>query len=287
MAHKLGRRRLSLRSAQLGQAMLEFLIVAPVFILIIFGAIQTALIFSAKTSLNYAVFQAARVGAVNNATYSGIRSGLIRGLAPLYTYSNTRRGPDIAEDIDDGIAEAAFEVDAYTRIIRLNPMSADFRTGNTGHGISVDGMNQIPNDLLMYRDPDTRGRVNIQDANLLKIRVQYCYALIVPIVNKVIGSLSELNNLRQPANAYETPNDPRFADQNRGFANEAAAANASLATYTGLCSGRSLGEDRASKSTGFLIAAEATVRMQSPAFESDSEEDIGGYMCDGVRMACP
>ena len=68
MAPKLGRRRLSLRSAQLGQAMLEFLIVAPVFILIIFGAMQTALIFSAKTSLNYAVFQAARVGAVNNAT---------------------------------------------------------------------------------------------------------------------------------------------------------------------------------------------------------------------------
>lgn len=274
-------------SRERAQAMVEFLVVAPVFILIIFASIQTALIFSAKTTLNYAVFQAARVGSVNNATYSGIRSGLIRGLAPLYTYSNTRRGPNVAEDIDDGIAVAAYEVDAFTRIIRLNPMSSDFRTGTTGHGVSVDGVKQIPNDLLMYRDSDPRGRVNIQDANLLKIRVQYCYELIVPIVNKVIGSLSELNDLRAPVNAYETPNDPRFADQNRGFANEAAAANASLATYAGLCSGRNLGEDRSSGSTGFLIAAEAMVRMQSPAFDSDSEEEIGALMCDGVRMACP
>ena len=198
------------------QAMVEFLIVAPVFILIIFGAIQTALIFSAKTTLNYAAFQAARTGSVTNATYSGIRSGLVRGLAPLYTYSNTRRGPGVANDIDAGIATASVEVDAYTRIIRLNPMSSDFSSGATGHGTTVDGEIQIPNDQLMYRDTSLRGRVNLQDANLLKIRIQYCYELIVPIVNKVIGSLSELNNLREPVNAYETPNDPRFADQNRG-----------------------------------------------------------------------
>ena len=56
---------------------------------------------------------------------------LIRRPRTFVYLPNTRRGPDIAEDIDDGIAEDAFEVDAYTRIIRLNPMSADFRTGKT------------------------------------------------------------------------------------------------------------------------------------------------------------
>jgi len=77
VALKLGRSKNGVRSAQLAQAMVEFLVVAPVFILIIFGTIQTALIFSAKTSLNYAVFQAARVGAVNNATYSVFSTVLI------------------------------------------------------------------------------------------------------------------------------------------------------------------------------------------------------------------
>ena len=82
-----------------GQAMVEFLIVTPVFILLIFGTVQVALIYSAKTTLNYATFQAARIGALNNATYTGIRKGLTRGLAPLFTTSNSSRGPEVARDI--------------------------------------------------------------------------------------------------------------------------------------------------------------------------------------------
>ena len=46
-----------------GQAMAEFVVVLLPFYLLIFGAIQTAMIFSAKTTLNYATFQAARMGA--------------------------------------------------------------------------------------------------------------------------------------------------------------------------------------------------------------------------------
>jgi hypothetical protein len=29
------------------------------------------------------------------------------------------------------------------------------------------------------------------------------------------------------------------------------------------------------------------VRMQSPALETDDDDDFGDYMCDGVKMACP
>ena len=49
--------------------------------------------------------------------------------------------------------------------------------------------NRIPNDNLMYRSGDGDG-MSIQDANLLKIRVTYCVRLIVPVVNRVIYSLS-------------------------------------------------------------------------------------------------
>lgn len=281
-----------------GQAMAEFVIVVPVLILLIFGAMQVALIFSAKTTLNYATFQAARIGAVNHATYSGIRKGLIRGLAPLFTSSNTRRGPQVAQDIAAGInsdksnsgtkRDALSEVDAFVRIVRVSPGIDMFGTSASGFGeLNADGIVEIPNSQLMYRDASVKTGVNIQDANLLKIRVQYCYKLMVPLVNKIIGSLSELNNTRVSYQDYETVGDPRFADANRYSANEAADSTKSLASYDELCSGRGLLSGRVEDNTGFIISAEAIVRMQSPAYEEDDNEALANFMCDGDRMSCP
>lgn len=267
-----------------GQAMIEFVIIIPVLLLLIFAAIQIAFIFSAKTTLNYATFQAARVGATNNATYSAIRRGLIRGMAPLFTNSSALGDmrDDIAAGIDSGGTrrDAVFEVDNFTRIIRVNPTSA--MIGLTGFGQEDDdGTIFLPNDNLMFRPSNvTVDDASIQDANLLKIRVQYCYKLMVPLVNKIIGSLSELNNRRDPGGYREhhTVNDPRFADANRGEVNEGAGVTAS---YEQLCG------DRADGREGFVLFAEAVVRMQSPAYAEDSNDDFEAFMCDGVKMACP
>lgn len=278
-----------------GQAMVEFLIVTPVFILLIFGTVQVALIYSAKTTLNYATFQAARIGALNNATYTGIRKGLTRGLAPLFTTSNSSRGPEVARDIAMGIdsgggsKDAANEVDGFVRIIRVSPSSSAFSTSFSGFGErNLDRVTYIPNSQLMYRDTRTRANVTIQDANLLKIRVQYCYELIVPMVSRMISSLSQLNRTKSASyHKYEDKSQPRFSDLNRGYANEAAASSRSLASYEDLCSGRGGSENRERDSTGFIISAEATVRMQSPAYDADANSIFGGYMCDGDRMSCP
>lgn len=265
-----------------GQAMIEFVIIIPVLLLLIFGAIQIAFIYSAKTTLNYATFQAARVGATNHATYSAIRRGLIRGMAPLFTNSSSLGGmrDDIAAGIDSGGTrrDAVSEVDNYMRIIRINPTSAMLEL--SGFGETVDGIVAIPNDNLMYRPTWEVDGVSIQDANLLKIRVQYCYKLMVPLVNKIIGSLSELNNRKDPGSYHEhhTVNDPRFADANRGEVNEAAGVTAS---YEELCG------DRAENREGFVLFSEAIVRMQSPAYAEDTDEDLKSFMCDGSKMVCP
>ena len=87
---------------QRGQAMTEFIIVVPVLILLIFGAVQIGFIWSAKTPLNYATFQAARLGAVNQAGYDSIRRGLIRSIddtvapymPPIQPYSAAPVGND-------------------------------------------------------------------------------------------------------------------------------------------------------------------------------------------------
>ncbi len=273
------------RSCSGGQAMVEFVIIIPVLLLLIFGAIQIAFIYSAKTTLNYATFQAARLGATNHASYSAMRRGLVRGMAPLFT--NNARANDIQDDIDAGIdsggarRDAVSEVDTYTRIIRINPTEAMLDIAGFGR-VTDDGNVGIPNDHLMYRPDWQVEGVSIQDANLLKIRVQYCYKLMVPIVNKIIGSLSELNNRRDPASYREhhTINDPRFADANIGEVNEGAALSGVTATYEELCG------DRANNKEGFVIFAEAIVRMQSPAYVNDIDEDYDAFMCDGDKMTC-
>ena len=272
---------LALRRSYRGQAMVEFLVVMPVLILLIFGAIQIGLIYSAKTTLNYATFQSARLGAVNNATYTSLRRGLIRGIAPLFTsnVSLTTVKADIDNGIDSGNTkrDAKSEVDTYAKIIRISPQSAQFKSSSFGIK-NNDGVYEIPNDNLMYRPGTLSNGTSIQDANLLKIRVQYCYKLMVPLVNRIIGSLSELNNQRNNQRVYETVNDPKFADANRYYAN--AIASGGLSTYAQLCG------DRANSNEGFIISADAIVRMQSPAFEED-DGDSGLNMCDGVKMACP
>ncbi len=312
-------------SRQGAQAMTEMVIVLPVFYLLIFGSIQIALIFSAKTTLNYATFQAARLGAVNNATYTGIRRGLIRGLAPLFTTSDDLDG--MMADIELGVVDnrsdnrkknARDEVDRYTRIIRVNPTMATFEEGSGLGRVSPDDSDivEIPSDNLMYRSsvPAMSGQ-NIQDANLLKIKVQYCYELMVPMVNRVIGSLSELNNTRTnyapqelvsqdrdgvasgmyPDGSPKGDKDPRFADFNVSELAKRAGTDG-LGSYSDLCScsarpdscGGDIGElDRNGNSTGFVISAEAIVRMQSPAYDTDPDEELGNRMCDGDYMACP
>ncbi len=288
--HKIRRNSLS------GQAMAEFVVVLLPFYLLIFGAIQTALIYSAKTALNYATFQAARIGAVNNATYTGIRKGLIRGLAPLYTHSDSLddlnydilRG-ETGEGTGGNLKNAATEVDGYTRIIRLSPMASAFESGSSGFGEqNEDGIMFIPSDNLMYRDPSpSSGGFNIQDANLLKIKVQYCYELIVHMVNKIIGSLSQLNNTKTSGfHPMIDDTDPRFSDANE-FAADELQGSSGLASYDELCSGGDIGYDRVDSHKGFVISAEAIVRMQSPAYETDPDEELGDRMCQKPYMVCP
>ena len=270
-------------SRQRGHAMTEFVIVIPVLILLIVGTIQIGLIYSAKVTLNYATFQSARLGATNNATYSALRRGLIRGLAPLYTTSSDLDGikTDIALGINSNAQrrDAKSEVDSYTKIIRLSPTVDAF--ASYSDNTNADGTVQIPNDNLMFRPSnDSFDGANLQDANLLKIRVQYCYKLMVPIVNRIIASLSQLND---NANV----GDSRFADRNRGAANQAASRYGHLASYDDLCGGRDGASDRSSGSTGFMMFSEAIVRMQSPAYEDDDGVEFGELMCNGAHMSCP
>jgi hypothetical protein len=267
-----------------GQAMVEYLIVLPALLMLVLGAIQFALLYQAKSALNHATFMAARQGAVKNAKALSIKDALAAGLTPLFTFS-----PDLG-GLAKGRAIAMIEVfnPLTTTIEILSPTSAaadDFAADDPADS----SKRLIPNDNLMYRPTSVGGSsgVNIQDANLLKIRVTYCTRLIVPFANlvtySVVNGISGVKNLSwewfgESTAVASTPNDCSMLKDRFGSQVAAGVADAAkfgvdvsfiqdaLDTISNALSGFVVpGLDWPVGGYRIPITAEAVVRMQSPA----------------------
>ncbi len=173
---------------QTGQAIAEYIYVFPILALLILGAIQFGFIYQTKATLNYATFSATRQGALNNGAMSSITDGLISGLMPLFAHSSSTGGARNLDLLKNAWKLASDQVTnpKLTVITIVNPTLPAL---NAYKGASDSG-SEIPNDNLMYRPTTvTGGNMNIQDANLLKVRVTYCYKMAVPILNKLIYNL--------------------------------------------------------------------------------------------------
>lgn len=197
------------RHQQTGQSMTEYIIILPSLLLLVLGVIQMALIYQAKTSLNYATFMGARQGALKNANMRSIMDGVAGGMTPFFT--RTSDAPFL-DDIARARMIATIEVfnpnTAKVEIISPTPEAFDEFSK-----LSLQG--EIPNDNLMFRDSSIlQDGMSIQDANLLKIRVTYCVKLMVPFVDRVIYAMhtgiAEVKNMTQSSywesNAETIPN---------------------------------------------------------------------------------
>ncbi|MET0064427.1 MAG: DUF6531 domain-containing protein, partial [Candidatus Thiodiazotropha endolucinida] len=176
---------------QCGAAMTELLVSLPALLLMGLGGLQTALLFDAKIIVNSATFEAVRKGAVNHAQSDAMRRELGLRLAPLFG------GDGSAEKALSAITRASLDVQdsRFTEIEIINPTIEAFdeygreivdpRTGDVHFG--------IPNSHLRWRARDVgRSGVNIQDANLLKVKVTYGYQLKVPLMDRVIPAVMRL-----------------------------------------------------------------------------------------------
>ena len=214
-----------------GQSMTEFVIITPVMLLVVMGALQFAFIYNAKTTVNYATFQAARSGAVNHGKKVNIERAFARNMSALYTNDDNINSLQTArKKVDDEIANN------YVCIERINPSPDAF----IDHALPSG---EIPNDNLMFRNPAvglTSG-LTIQDANLLKIRVTYCFDMIVPLVNRTIAAMA--TKKKDGANIY-------------GFVGE--STNIKFATTGSF-------QDHCYENNRIPIVSQAIVRMQSPA----------------------
>lgn len=222
---------------QAGQATIEYLYVIPILLILLLGSLQFIFIYEAKQTLNYATFNGTRNGALNGGKMTAIQDGVTAGLAPLFVHAETQQA------LKDARRQAYNELSnvKLARIEILNPTAATV----SGFGGTV------PNDNLMYRPDDVLvNSVNVQDANLLKVRVTYCVRLVVPIVNRMIHALT----VAPPA----TPD--KIDTYTGGSISAADTLKASTGTgATGLCV---LPTDP--YPYRIPVSAESVVRMQSP-----------------------
>ena len=94
----------------------------PILMLVGLGALQTALIYEAKSSLNYATFLAARAGALDHANAQALRTGFAKGLAPLYSPAPGAQGllaaqREVGEDFQNNLVHLGIlnpTTDAFT-----------------------------------------------------------------------------------------------------------------------------------------------------------------------------
>lgn len=168
-----------------GQSLPEFLVALPVFFFLVLLIFQVALIYRAKTVLDYATLEAARVGSLHGASLSAIENGLAHGLTPLFATEAGAAGTAAAW------LRAQVEASVHANIHIINPTQEAMMAFREPQ---YNGEFALPNDNLAFRNtiPDVDARVNVQDANLLKIQVNYSYPLIIPFVDRILAGQSGL-----------------------------------------------------------------------------------------------
>jgi TadE-like protein len=165
-----------------GAALVEFAIVMPVALLLTLGTIQFGVILVARQVLEQAVYDGARRGALHNALPHQIRRGVVAGLAAMHQ--------DLTDPVDDArlaaaLGRAALDAGAHLEVERLSPSPAAFvdfaRRG-------ADGSRAIPNDHLEVRSAlvGAASGLTIQQANVLRVRATWGYALQVPLMAAVM-----------------------------------------------------------------------------------------------------
>jgi Flp pilus assembly protein TadG len=235
------------RRGAAGQSTTEFLIIFPMLVMLVFGIIQFALIFQARATLNHATMLAARAGALHNGDRTAMRKALASGLVPLFN-----RKPDMAE-YAQALVRANLEtaqVSNMATLAVLNPTRAALADFGRNRLDTLAGR-ELPGDTLSYRNtaPGAASRISVQDANLLHLRVSYCFRLVVPVMDRVIyagahalgpfAAALSANGMQDPFGTHGT-NVPSLDCLNPLF-----------------------------RGPRIIIRSEAIVRMQSPFFEAN------------------
>ena len=188
----------ALRNEQ-GQGTLEWFIAFPVVMLLLGGIVQTALVFTTQSTLNWATFYGVREATINHGSLQALRTGLAKGLMPLYPGG---KNPGAAQTATAyAAAVAAVDNPSQTDIQILNPTPSALKAWTTTVYKDGQSVSEVPNSRLIYTANTTRAGETLQTANLYKAHIRYCYPLMVPFVNTAVKTL--MTGPFKPASAWD------------------------------------------------------------------------------------
>jgi len=182
-----------------GQSLIEFIIIMPLFFVILFGIFELAYIYRAKSTFNTATFEAARQGSLEHARLGAMRSALRSGMLAEFIHGDK----SISGMGSAVLRTLAFEsaMNKISPVIEVtSPTKEIFNSFKVKRMVKLIGQKKeklqyiLPNDNLNLRTTvaknitiDSKKRkITIQDANLLKIKSYWCYEMKVPIIKNLI-----------------------------------------------------------------------------------------------------
>jgi len=174
--------------AERGSSLVEFSIIGGTLLTLGLFILQIGLLYHAKSTVNYAVFEAARVGAVNNASLAAMRNELGRRLAPLEGGDGSAR--KAAAATVKSMLRVADSVN--TRIEILNPTRNAFSDWAVTD--DVTGRRVIPVNHLRHQSYSVGALsgLSLRDATLLKLMVTHGVELRVPVAGKLMTNAMTL-----------------------------------------------------------------------------------------------
>ena len=279
---------------QRGTAFVETLLAVPIVLLLGLGALQWALLFHARTALEYALLEGARAGSVAQARPDAIEAGLARGLMPFWFGVDATRPWPVAvgasgAQLRQGLAAG------WVAWRQLAPTIESF--GDWGEpardaaGYPVAGLVEIPNDSLQWsalRQPaggtsglrgdepiGARSQQTLTDANLLKLELRYGVPMTVPLVGRIAVWVMRI------VDGCAAPSARRLGAVDLGTPSPAAAPRAwACAMY--------LAPDASGTPVPrWPVRASATIRMQSPARRSAMTPARGESAVPGPSLPPP
>ncbi len=189
--------------AQSGQGMTEFIIVAMLFLSLMAGVVEMTYVYRAKHLFNTATFDAARTGSLHNAELAPMLDTLTRDMAPLYMQTN-RTLDAVSQAVIQAQGVLAAMQTVGVPLVIVSPTKETFDKLSEPQNIKLADQTTaaiqqvIPNDNLQWRNRDAQpitvdggpGTINVQDANLLRIRAYWCQRLVVPALDQIIHGLT-------------------------------------------------------------------------------------------------
>lgn len=197
------RRARARRFTQAGATLVEFVVVVPTVLFLLMNLIQYGLLYHTKSQLNYAAFEAARVGTTQNADPVAIRQAFTRAMVGYHG------GGTSTAELAASYAKAVAE-NPYVRIEILSPTKEsfdDYHSPELAARLKTKSR-VIPNTNLAFidcpidvpgcnHDPKTnKSGQTLLDANLLKLRITYGIppAKQIPLAGRFMNwALSFLN----------------------------------------------------------------------------------------------